>query len=411
MKLLLRLAARNLRRHFRRSLLTLGSISFGLAILLLLQCILEGRNQNVINRITSTYTGQLQIFPRTYLEDHAPTEQMKEDPSLWKNVLPEGSIIGARLHFPGMLSSADQSVPILLEGIEPEKEIQITEVGHQVKEGQFLESDPDADCPSRQIFIGNRLANLLQVHVGSKVVFMGQAMDGTLGNDLFRVKGIFDTGSPDFDKRFVYAPLTCVQKIGLFKGVHEAAVHLPDPSADLLVQRSTQAKLPADLEVTTWREAMPMISSVIKLNDATLVLISSALFAVIILGVINTLLMNLFERTKEFGVMMALGVTPRKLRLLIMTECFLMAVIASVVGTLIGAVGVIYYQKTGFDLRPFLGDVSYFGSFHLDLVIHPIFLWLPFLKMLFTTILVVLLAGLYPAYRASCLDPVETMRG
>lgn len=411
MKLLFKLALRNLWRHLRRSFLTVMSIAISLSILLLMQAILEGRNQNIIDKITSTYTGHLQIFSKKYFEDRNLTDQFFEKSDELATYFPPGSILASRIHLPGLISSAEQSLPIVLEGIEPDLEKKITTIASKRVDGSFLEEEKTEDCPSRQIFIGKKLSSLLNVEVGQKLVFMAQAADGTLGNELFLVKGIFDTQSPDFDKRFAYSPLPCVKKVGAFLGQHEIAIHLQDPKEDLKIQNEVSKKLNDSLQLSTWRESMPVISSIVKVNDATLVFISFTLFLVIILGVINSLLMNLFERTKEFGVMMALGVSPLMLRLLIMTECFLMAVLSCVIGTFLGALFVLYFKKFGFSLKPFLGDISYIGNFHMDIIIYPIFLWIPFLKMCLCTIGVVLMAGVYPAYRASKQDPVNTMKG
>jgi ABC-type antimicrobial peptide transport system permease subunit len=120
--------------------------------------------------------------------------------------------------------------------------------------------------------------------------------------------------------------------------------------------------------------------------------------------------MNVFERTKEFGVMLALGMTPHQLRTLIATESLIMGTISSIGGIFLATLAVLYHKKFGFDLSPFLGKVSFAGDFYLDLIIHPIFKMSSWLKSVGVMIFVVFLAGLYPAVRASLLNPVETMR-
>ena len=199
MSLLLRMAARNLFRNFRRSAITMLSISFGLAVILWLQCILAGRNKHIIESITTTYTGNLQLFQKDYLNDRLINLSFVPPMDIIEKNLPAASKATKRIHLPALISSGEQSVPVLLEGIEPTNEALVTNVKKNLVEGEFLAEDNTPDCQSRQIYVGKKLASLLQVKLGNKIVVLAQAVDGTLGNDLFRVKGIFDSGSPDFD--------------------------------------------------------------------------------------------------------------------------------------------------------------------------------------------------------------------
>jgi ABC-type lipoprotein release transport system permease subunit len=409
MPLLLRIATRNLFRNLRRTAITMLTIAFGLAVILWLQCILEGRNKHIIESITTTYTGNIQLFRSEYLKDRL-IQYSFEAPEKIAELLPEGAKVAKRIHLPALISSGEQSVPVLLEGIEPEAEAQVTHVKRNLAEGEYLVDDPSPDCDSRQIYIGRKLSELLQVKVGNKIVILAQASDGTLGNDLFRVKGIYDSGSPDFDKAYAFAPLNCVAKVGAIRGVHEVSARIPDLSKEIEVREAVAAKMPPELKVTTWRESLPGMATMVKYNEATLVMISGMLFIVITLGIVNTLLMSVFERTREFGVMIALGTTPWQLRLLVVLESLILGLIASAIGMVIGMAMVLYHQKYGFDLKPFLGDHSSLDQFRLDLTIHPVFKFIPFLKSVASMMSFIVLAGLYPAWRASVLKPVEAMR-
>lgn len=410
MMLIFNLAIRNLRRHLRRTLITMASIAFGLAVILWLQCILAGRNQDMINTITSAYTGHLQVYRADYLKDKLVQRSFPGLPENMQKALPEKAAFAQRVHLPALISSGEQSMPVLLEGIDPQAEAAITKVSQNKIEGSYLEPEADADCPSRQIYLGRALSEILRVGIGNKVVIMAQAADGTLGNDLFRVKGIFDSGSPDYDKAYTFAPLPCVAKVGAIKGVHEVVIRLPDQARENEIRRALSEKATGDLVVTSWREALPSVATMVKYNGATLVMISTMLFIVITLGIVNTLLMSIFERTREFGVAIALGTTPWQLRSIVITESLLLAVVSAALGTAIGVIAVIYHQHTGFDLKPFLGDTSSADQFKLSLVIHPIFSFASFLKTVLLTIFFVVIAGLYPAYRASRLNPVDAMR-
>lgn len=371
---------------------------------------MAGRNKNVVEKITSSYTGNLQIYRQDYFKDKVITQYFT-DLGDFKKDLPANSFVSGRVHLPALISSGEQSLPVLFDGIEPSTESDITNFKQNLIEGSFLEEDSSPDCEKRQIYIGKALADLLNVKLGNKVVLLAQAADGSLGNDLFLVKGIFDTKSTDFDKRFAFSTLNCVQKIGAVNGFHEVVIKIPDPTLEKKVQGDLQGKLDKKILVTTWREALPSVASLVKFNDAILVMISSMLFIVITFGIVNALLMNIFERTKEFGVMLALGTTPQKLWILIIIECLMIGIFASILGTILGWAAVFYHQVYGFDLGPFLGEKSYAGDFYMDLIIYPIFSFGSYLKSVLITLVVVVVSGLYPAYRASRFNPVDTMKG
>lgn len=390
--------------------MTVMSIALGLAIVLWMQCILAGRNHNMIERITSTYTGHIQIMRADFQTDRLTTQAFDHDFTDLVRDLPAEAKVTSRVHLPALVASSEQSIPVLLEGIDPKHEPQITRVKENLVEGEFLEPEEDPDCPSRQVYLGRALAQLLGVEVGSKVVFLAQDANGSLGNDLFRVKGLYDSKAPEFDKSYAFAPLACVKKIGAITGLHEMVIGLPSSGPEVGIAARLQARMPEGMKVTTWKESIPSVASMVKFNDATLVMVSTMLFSVIIIGVINTLLMNVFERTREFGVMLALGTTPGQLRLMIIAESLVMGVLSAAVGIVLGSLAVLYHQRTGFDLGPFFGERTGTDQITFDLVIHPIFMWGPFLKSVLITIGFVVVAGFYPAFRASRLNPVETMR-
>jgi ABC-type lipoprotein release transport system permease subunit len=325
--------------------------------------------------------------------------------------LPKDSAYAARVHLPALISTGEQSAPISLEGIDPTKEPEITRVKRTLKAGEFLSPQSETECKSNEIYIGKALAELLNVDVGGKVVLLAQSAEGSLGNDLFHVKGFFDTQSSEFDKKIAYAPIACVQKLGSLKGPHEVAIRLHDPAQESTVIEDLKHKIPNTLSVKTWRDTLPSVASLVTFSDALLTLISFMLLSVISLGAANTILMSVVERTKEFGVILALGITPRQLMLMILTESLVLGAMATVVGTVVGLLAVFYHQKYGFDLRPFLGKKAYIGGeIFVDLIVHPIIRLIPFMKSTLVTVGVTVLAAAIPAYRASQLDPVKTMK-
>lgn len=413
MKLYWLMAVRNLRRHLRRTILTISGMALGFAVLFWLQCVLKGTNQQIVDSVTSTQVGHLQIWRSEYLKE--PLDQYSFQPHLDKlrSALPEGSLFSERVHMPALISSGEQSAPISLKGVHPQLESSVTNLKSNLKEGEYLSENEDPECKNREIYIGRALANLLRVGIGDKVVIMAQATDGSLGNELLRVRGLFDTGSNVFDRQVAYAPIACVQKIGVIQGDHELTIRLPQGADINAAQSAIGASLGSvgdNLQLTTWKDVVPPLAGMVSFNEATLLLISLVLFSVTTFGVINTLLMSVFERTREFGVMLALGVTPRGVCLLILFEAACIGLMAAMIGTAIGVIWVLYHQHTGFDLQPFLGKNISVSEFKLNTIVYPIFSFARYFKLTAATVAFAVVAGLFPALKAARMDVVEAIR-
>lgn len=410
MVLILRLAIRNLLRHFRRSAITILSIGMSLGIILWLQAILAGSNKNVIDTITSTQLGHLQIIRNDYKTDQLIQQSFAYD-SLPLNNFEADVNWAPRLLLPGLVSSGEQSMPVGIQGIDPQREAHITRLREALTTGEFLSpEDESVDCKTRPVLIGSVLAKLLNVELGNKIVVLAQAKDGTLGNELLRVKGIFDSGSPEFDKSVVFTSLSCVRLIGSLSGAHEVVMKLKGELDENAIKQKIAQILPQQLGVWTWREAQPRLAAMVTFNDASLILVSVMLFSVISLGILNTLLIGIMERTTEFGVMMALGMSPARVVALVLLESFLMGVTACLMGLVFAAAAITYHKFFGFDTRILVGENLSVGVFKLKLIVYPVISWFGGFKATVITLTVVLASALYPALRAARLRPIDAIR-
>lgn len=408
--ILWQLATRNLMRNSRRTVLTVVSIAFGLAVSLWMDCVLEGRNKDVIRTVTSGHIGNAQLLKKEYKDEQQAKDFYLSPPDGFLKQLPEGTLYTSRVHVPALISSGENSSPILLEGVEPESEGQITKIKGDIIQGEYLSSVDSKTCTDKDILIGEKLAKRLNADVGHKLVVLLQSVDGTLGNDLFFVRGIYSSQSPQFDSRYVFTPLACAQEIAAIGGIHETVFRFQKESDESIILQKQEILAGTGLVLTTWREAMPSIAVMVKYNKATLLMISLLLLVVIVMGIINTLLMSVYERTREFGVMGALGLTPGELRRLIVFESLAVGIIAAVLGTIVGLAMVSYHMKYGLDLRPFLGESSGAADFKLNLTVYPEFSFLPYVRTVVLTLFFVVVASLYPAIKASRIKPIQAMR-
>ncbi len=381
--------------------------------MLWLQATTKTRNDELITTVTSAQTGHLQIQNQDYIKDHSlgMTFQLPdEENERIKSLLPPGTIWSDRAYFGVMLSSGEQSAPLVLVGIHPEDEARVTIIADKVSEGNYLTPDTDPDCPTRQILIGKPLAELLNVDVGSKLVLLGPAADGTLGNDLFRVQGIFDSGSRDFDKSVAYAPLTCVQKTAAIQGVHERAIRLPDVNTINSVHQKIVHEIKAPLKLYNWTEVQPKLAMMTIYNKASTTMFSGLLLIVIIFGTMNTLFMSVFERTREFGLMTALGTQPQQMGAIILLEGLLLGLLSSLLGVALGSAILLYHGHYGFDLRPLIGENGVVGDFKLSLTLYPQIHILPFIQRIFIINFVVVISAIVPAVRVMRMNTIAALR-
>jgi putative ABC transport system permease protein len=410
--LLFKTALRTLVRNKRRTGITTLSIAMSLAILFWLQSVMEARSDYLIDKVLSIAGGDVQVFKKVYSEDKRLADVMTAPlPDLTAATGPE-AVQTDRIRLPGLIAAAEESFPFFLNGIDPVNEPKASRIKDFLVKGEFLAPDLEGNCADKPIYIGQKLAQLLRVDVGDKVVFLGQAADGTLGNELFRVKGIYDSRTGDFDKVFAFTTLSCTKRVGVLNGIHEVAFRVKHPGDIDRIETEMNKLLPPDLVAIGWKQANPMIAQVLRFNDGIIAMLTFIMVAIVIFGTINTLLMSVHERSREFGVMLALGMQPIQLMTIIVIEAFLMAVTGFVFAFILGGIAIAYHKWHGFDLTIFIGQSNSFQGMMLDTsIVFPVYAFGPFIRASLIMIFFVTLAGLFPAYRAGKLTPVDTIRG
>ncbi|MBL7716143.1 MAG: ABC transporter permease [Bdellovibrionales bacterium] len=405
------MAIRNLRRNFRRSIITISSISLGLALIFWMQAVLEGQNYNVVAAITAAHLGHLQIQRKDFALNRQPDQYFT--PAMAGNFekhLPPGSSFSERIYLPVLLSTSEGTTLVQLEGIDPVRERKTSTLADIIKEGEFLKPETKPDCDSRQLIVSKMTAKSLGVGLGMKMVTMTQATDGTLGNELLRVSGTFETGAVEFDRSVALTTRECAQKIAVMNGVHEIAILLPNDTHTLEIQKKIAEGLDPSLQITNWGEALPRMLTVLRYNSSMLVMVSAMTFIVMTLGILNTILVSVVERTREFGLMTSLGTKSNVVIFLVMTETLMTGAISVVIGTALGWSVVLYHQINGFDATWFLGRAPMVGMFKLSTISTPILNLAGYFKLVAASFGFVTLAGLYPALKASRMKPIEAMR-
>lgn len=408
MKTLLKLAWRNVLRNKRRTLLTVTMISFGVMASVFQISGIDGFNEQMVNSVTRLHLGHIQIHREGFHREMMVEKVISSPQSIEEMLRGERHLIGyvKRVKFQALLGSSIGSQAILVFGIEPSKEKSLTRLNDAITQGEFL---TDASSDGNAIMIGTLLAKNLKVELGDKVVLIVQASDGSMGTEAFRVKGIFKTGFPEFDKNLAYIPISSAQSLLVYNhAISEFALWVDKSENVERLQHSLREKIPDSFEVLSWKELSPEMVAVMQINDLNLHISMAILFMIVAVGIINTLLMSLLERVHEFGILMAIGTKPKEIMRLIMMESFFLCVLGIVFGTILGSGVTLTIGHYGLDYSSFSDAIKQWVG--LETRLHPILTPRALILTIFIVFITAVGAGIYPAIRAARLQPAEAIR-
>ncbi|MEZ4321999.1 MAG: FtsX-like permease family protein [Myxococcota bacterium] len=406
---LLKLAARNLTRNLRRSLLTGAAIAFGLAMMVLMITLQEGSYKEMLRSGISTLAGHVVIEDPEYTKEEEP-EYVVHDVAALSAKLQEAlptAVIAPRMQVGGLLTSPTNSVGIGLRGVRAAAESQVTDFDEKVVEGEWLD-----DADDRGILIGVAMADRLGVGLGDKVVFMGQSRGGEVESRLFRVKGLFRTGGAELDSFVGMTTLGPVQELNATPdAAHQITVHLQNPRAAHEAREIARSVTPAGLSVLTWDEALPDIVALIKLDRVSADVMMIVIGLIVAMGVLNTVLMSVMERVREFGVLLGIGMRPGRVATLVLAEGLVLGLISTGVGIVVGLALAWPLVHYGLDYSAFMGgDTMEMEGIVVSAVIKGAYGWGRIAQYSFGAIVFTVLSAIYPAWYITRLEPVQAMR-
>lgn len=399
--LLLSLAWRNLWRNRRRTLVILFALVLGVWAMVVTAAFMRGINNQLFDDAIDNLTGHLQIHAKGYLDDPVIEHSL----SLSENVRAalddkEIAMIGSRIRVPAVIASERDSAGVVLVGISPEDEDGLSFISEAVSDGRYLK-----DANDQGILIGRKLAERLETKLGRRVVVMSQNRENDVADRGFRIAGVFDTSLEATETAFIFMGRdTAKELLDLGGEVSEVAVKLYDiKQVDAVVER-LRKKLP-HFDVQPWHVIEPLTKWIVDMYDASAVIWHVIVFLAMGFGIVNTLLMAVFERTREFGLYQALGLQPR----FILAQVWMEAVLLLLLGLLIGnSISWLTVLSLGEGI-----DVSSFARGMEMARMHKIIPFVIEARDLFIAngVVVILgtLTGLYPAWRASRLVPADAL--
>jgi ABC-type lipoprotein release transport system permease subunit len=400
---LFKLAWRNLGRNRRRTALMIAMVALGTWAIVVLWGLTEGFFKTMIESQVRLDTGDLQIHRAGFLED--PDLERALDEAAIHEIRralarhPQVEAVSLRLKTEGLLKSAYGATGVEIRGVEPLSETQVTQIAEALVEGRFLREEGE-------IVLGRPLAHDLDVRLDERVVLEAQGLNKPASR-AFRVVGIVSTGLALLDRAAVWIPLEDAQALAGLAGATEVAISLKPGASPERIAAKLRKSLDNSYSASTILEINPLLANIIKISyiEMTPTMLVLALLAGF--GVANTVMFTVLERTREFGVLIALGLKPKRLARLVLAESVLASAMGFALGALAGYAVNAYLALYGMDLG-FYADA--FPDLGMPRVIYAATSGWYWLYGIIVVVLTALVAAWYPARRAAALEPTEAMR-
>ena len=403
--MVLRLAWRNIWRNPRRTILTVGSISVGLAAILVFFGFMDGMNIQTLENNIRGETGHIKIYRKGYQENPTPSLMISRPEEMVKRLstVPHVVNILRRVRGSGLVATSTKATGGRILGIDLRQEKGVSHYWRYVEEGRYF-------IGKGEVLMGRGMARMLHVGIGDSIAIILQAADGSIGAENYRIGGIMDTGNASLDNVLVIMSLEDARRLlAMDGGVSEITLLLDSArNTDRVVSTLRGLLDPEDFEVVSWKEILTFLVDMIGLADLFKYIPLAILIGVTSMGILNTILMSVVERTREFGVMMALGTGPGTIFALIVAETFIITAIGMLLGLSIGTTTLLYLGERGIDLSRWAQGIRAV-PFH-PTTIYPILKTVSYYVATGVVFLSALFSALYPALRASRLRPAQALR-
>jgi putative ABC transport system permease protein len=400
----LAVAYRNLLGHLPRTLLTVGAIAVGLASLIFLWGFNEGLHRNMLGNFQQAIIGSIQVHHQGYFQKPELSGFIRHPEAVTKALRQTGiENYSMRLESFGLAASDETTEGVMLIGLDPTTETRVTELEKRIGVGRFLQPGD-----SFSLILGATTANNLNVRLGDEIIIIGYDRYGVMIAESFTLIGILTSGEMGLDRGMALTSLETLQEFVDMPGqVTTFVIKQPEKRLDQRVEQLNQLLDGEALEVMPWYVMFPVMKEWVTLHNGFLYVFIGVVLFIVIASELNTLLLSMLDRTREFGVLMAIGTTRWQVAALLISEALFIGLLGTLSGTLLGLLSVYITSNTGIDLSILLGSTS---RFYVDPLIYPE-LELERLGITISAILTAsIVAGFYPAWRASLLQPAEAIR-
>jgi len=409
---LLIMAWRNVWRNWRRTVIAVIAIALGLAFILMFDGMLGGMDEALHGKQVRLQGGHVQVHAPGYREkmNRSPLLPIADPGALAQaaQALPQAVAVTQRIKTGGMVSSREATMPVAIFGIQPEQETPaVSMVAESVVQGRYLQGD-DEDV----LLVGDALAKRLEVDVGDRVTLVGRATHEQMRRRTMTIVGIYDLDIKDIELAQVFVSLQEAQTLfDLRDQATEIGVYLDKVGQEAEIVERLQLALPG-YEVDAWDTLDPTTKELMAIEDQVMGVFGLIILSIAGIGILNLMLMAVFERTREIGILGAMGLKRWETMVLFLMEGVMIGLLGALIGCLLGGLIAAYLGRTGIDIMALYGtdlsDMSEFMGLLGDRLYFRIGIGVLVDRTL-TVAIIAALASLYPAWQASRQEPAEAL--
>ncbi|MBN1537425.1 MAG: ABC transporter permease [Anaerolineales bacterium] len=406
MMLYLRLAWRNLWRHGRRTLIVVLAMGLGLALMMFYDGLMGGFNQAIYGNAIKVLGGNIQVHAQGYRLNTSQTSllPLTDDMKVLEaaRALPQVQEASRRINTGGLASSTEGAFAVSIIGVEPETELGANLSAQHVVAGRYLTAD-DGDV----IFIGKGLADAMNAQVGDRITMTGRATHEQMRKRTMTVIGIYDLGMPDLEKRTIYISLKEAQDLYNLEGQStEVCIYLKQFGEEEKVMNALKPVLPG-YEIDSYETNFPELKQTVSTKSGVMNIFSVIILLIAGIGILNLLLMAVYERTREIGLLGAMGLKPRQISLLFILEGTMMGLVGVAMGIMLGFLMNGVLKQVGLDFGAMSNAASYMAL--ISGRIYPTWGVDKLLIRSLTVVIIAALAAFYPAREAAQHEPAEAL--
>ncbi len=402
--MLTKIASRNIWRSKKRSLIIIASVSIGLWAGIFIMAFYNGMIEQRINAAIASELSHIQLHHPEFRKDYEIKYYLPEGRKMLEKIKKDSNVKAAtgRIIIRGMIASASGSSGITINGVMPEQEKLVTNLKGKLIKGNYFNPKK-----GNEILLSEKLRKKLKLHLNKKTILTFQDKEGNLASAAFRITGIYKTINGPYDDANVFVKITDVDSLaGIPNAINEIAVLLHSSTSVPEIQKNLKSQFPK-ATIKNWMEISPELGLTVSVGDQMVYIFMGIILLTLAFGIVNTMMMSVLERTREIGMLLALGMNKFKIFLMILLETFFLILAGCPIGISLAFATIGITQRTGINFSQF---TEVYSSFGYSPIIHPSLTWNQFGNIVVLILLTALFSALFPARRALKLKPAETLK-
>ena len=404
MKMLTKIASRNIWRSRKRSLIIITAVSIGLWTGIFMMAFYNGMIEQRINSAISSELSHIQLHHPEFRKDYEIKYYLPEGQKMLEKIKNDSNVKAAtgRIIIKGMIASASGSSGITLNGVMPKQEQLLTNLEGKIIKGNYFNPKKE-----NEIIISEKLRKKLKLNLNKKTILTFQDKEGNLASAAFRICAIYKTINGPYDDANVFVKITDLDSLaGIPKAINEIAVLLHSSTSVAEIQRNLKQQYPKT-EIKNWMEISPELGLTVSVGDQMVYIFMGIILLALAFGIVNTMMMSVLERTREIGMLLALGMNKFKIFMMIILETFFLILAGCPIGILLAFATIGITNRTGINFSEFS---EVYSSFGYSSIIYPTLTWNQFGNIVVLIVLTALFSALFPARRALKLKPAESLK-